>query len=696
MSDSFNVQTIFLFLACLLVGALFAWFLYGKTAQLDKMLRYALAAARAFVVALIGFLLVAPLIRNVTYQPEKPIILIGQDNSLSVGHIKPAGFNEPQYREHMQDLANQLSAQYDVKIYHFSDSVKPGFDFSNKGRLSNAAQLISKLNDEYQNRNIGALILASDGIFNRGGSPLYELSKLKAPVYTIALGDTIPKKDLLIANVNHNTLVYLDNEFSIEVQVQAFEARGEESILSVLNNGQKVFEERLPISAAAYVKNIPVKLKATKLGLQKYSIQLKPVPQEVSEQNNVQNIFIDVIDAKQKVLIAAAAPHPDITALKQAIELNKNFEVKVALAEDLNILKPEDYGLVILYQLPSTVYDATGFVNKLTAVNTAVWYILGGQTNLQAFNQAQKQLKFSGSNNTLQETFSSVNPAFTAFDLDPQINKQITAFDPLVAPFGKAIINGNSSVVLNQRIGKIDTEEPQLFFMLDNGRKTGFLIGEGLWRWRLSESGETTAPEPVLFNSLISKIVQYLSVKDNKRKFRVYAAKNTFEENESIILNAVLYNDSYAPVNSPDVSINLKNEAGTLYKFLFSRTDAAYQLDAGTLPAGNYTYVAKTTLGNKTYTEQGVFYVNAMTAEFQQTVANHQLLYTMSAQTGGKMYMPEELLKLGEAIKTNDQIKTLTYEDRRYEELINFKWLFVLIMILLTIEWFFRKRNGEI
>jgi hypothetical protein len=695
MSDSFNVYTIFLLLACLLIGLLFAWLLYGKTTHLDKKLRYALAAARTVVVTLIGFLLFFPLIRSVSYTPEKPIIIIGQDNSLSVGNITPAGFNKSQYEQQMQSLAKRLSDQYEVKIYNFGDSVKNGFDFSNKGKLSNAAQLITKLNDEYLNRNVGAVILASDGIFNRGGSPLYELDKLKAPVYTIALGDTIPKKDLQIANINHNSLVYLDNEFTIEVQAQAFEAKGEGSVLSVSSNGKKVYEEGLSVTSDAFVKNIPVKLKATSLGLQKYTVQLSPLQHEVSEKNNVQQIFIDVIDAKQKVLIAAAGPHPDITALRQAISLNKNFEVKVALAEDLNTLNVNDYGLVVLYQLPSSIYDANPFIQKLKTTSIPLWYIIGAQSNLNAFNQLQQQVNLNGGNYNLQEAFSTVNTGFTAFNLDQATIKLIEGFDPLQSPMGKLSVNGNSQVVLNQRIGKINTDYPQLFFMADDGRKTGFLVGEGLWRWKLSEAGETET-ESEVFNSLISKTVQYLSVKDDKRKFKVYAAKNTFDENENILLNAVLYNDSYTAVNTPDVDIVIKNEEGTAYKFLFSRTDAAYQLDAGTLAAGNYSYTATTVLGNKKHTAQGVFYVNAMVAEYQQTVANHQLLNTMSAQTGGKMYSPQDLLKLADEIKGNDQIKTLTYEDRRYEELINFKWLFALIMALFTMEWFFRKRNGEI
>lgn len=695
MSDSFNLSTFLCLLVCLLIGGFFAWLLYARTRHLNTKLRYGLAATRMLVITLIGLLLFAPLIRTVSYKPEKPIIIIGQDNSLSVGNIVPAGFNQRSYEKEMKTLADRLSENYDLKIYNFSDSVKNGFDFSNKGKLTNASLLISRLNDEYLNRNVGAVIVASDGIFNRGGSPLYELNKLRAPVYTIALGDTIPKKDLLIANINHNSLVYLNNEFTIEVQVQAFQAAGGASLLSVIANGKKVYEERLVVNSDAFVKNIPVKLRATKIGLQKYTVQLSLLKEEVSEKNNVQNIFIDVIDTKQKVLIAAAAPHPDITALKQAITLNKNFEVKVALGEDMNALNLNDYGLVILYQLPSTLYDATAFIKKLGSEKVALWYVLGAQTNLNAFNQLQDQARFSESSNALQETFSHVNSAFTLFDMDQVTVRQIEAFDPLQAPMGKMVLNGNSSIVLNQRIGKIDTDDPQLFFMQDNGRKTAFLLGEGLWRWKLSEAGETQQ-EPFVFNNLVSKVVQYLSVKDDKRKFRVYTSENTFDENENIILNAVLYNDSYVPVNTPDVNITVKNEAGTDYKFLFSKTNAAYQLDAGMLPAGNYTYTASTLLGDKKYMAQGVIYVNALVAEYQQTVANHQLLNTMSAQTGGKMYIPQDLSKVIDAIKANDQIKTLSYEDRRYEELINFKWLFVLIMLLLTTEWFFRKRNGEI
>lgn len=694
MGDSFNLYTIMALIGCLLLGLLFAYISYRNTPHLERKLRISLAVLRAVLIALICGLLFFPLVKRVSYNLEKPLIIIAQDNSLSIGHVQPAGFNKKQYEKDLQALSDKLSAQYELKIYHFSDSIKPGFDFSNSGKLSNAAALFSRLNDEYLNRNIGAVILASDGIFNRGGSPLYDLNKLKAPVYTIALGDTIPKRDLMVANVNHNNLVYLNNEFTIEVQVEAFESKGEETKLSISENGKTIQDSKIQIGSNAFVKTIPVKLKASKIGLQKYTVQLSPLGNEVSEKNNAQSVFIEVIDARQKVLIAAGATHPDIATIKQAIAGNKNYDLKVALGEDLNAVNVNDYGLVILYQLPNAQNHGAAFLAKLAQTNVPVWYILGAQSDVGKFNQVQKAIGFNGSNSTIQEAFSYLNPDFSAFDVDGAAAKHIDDFDPLLAPFGKVSINGNSFVALYQRIGKIKTQSPQLFFLNENGKKAGYLIGEGLWRWKLSESKDALAGSVV--NGLISKTVQYLSVKDDKRKFKVYPAKNTFDENENVLLNAVLYNDSYIAINTPDVNIQLKNQEGKLYNFLFSRTASSYQLDAGMLPAGNYTFLASTNLGGRKQIAQGAFYVNAMIAEYQQTIANHQLLNNMSVQTNGRMYMPQNLSGILKDISKNEEIRTLSYEDRRYEELINFKWLFAVIILLLSLEWFFRKRNGEI
>lgn len=693
MASLFSFYTLFIFIGCLLLGAAYAWVLYASNKNLDKKTRNILAVVRTLAVATLAFLLFAPLVRRITHTPEKPIIIIANDNSISVKAIQPAGFDAKKYQQDLKQLANKLSEKYEVKTYSFGDSVKQGFSFAGTDQISNGTALVSQLNDELLNRNVGAIIMASDGIFNRGGNPIYELNKIKAPVYTIAMGDTIPKRDVLVANVNYNNIVYLDNEFTLDVQVQAFESKGETVKLSVLENGKQVTQQSLNISSASFVKDVQIKLKATKVGVHRYTVNVSEVKNEITTKNNSQTIFVEVIDGRQKVLLAAAGPHPDLATFKQAIELNKHYEVSTAIAEELENVDASKFSLVILYQLPAINYPATALINKLKQQKVAAWYVLGAQTNLQNFNQIQTHLNFTRPNGSLQEVFPYYENNFTAYNLNADALKQLEGYDPLQIPFANLMIKGNYTAVLNQRIGKVNTQSPLLFFTEDNGKKNGFLIGEGIWKWKMEEAKNENSYR--LVAELISKTVQYLSVKDDKRKFKVYTNKSTFEENENVVLNATLYNDAFEPVNASEVKVQIKNSDGKAYNYTFSKVGNAYQLEAGALPQGNYTYVATTNLGDRKYTANGAFFVNAVITEYQQTTANHQLLNTMAQQTQGKMYMPVNLLNIVDDLEKSGQVKTITYEDRRYEEMINLKWIFAIILVLLTAEWFFRKRNGE-
>nr|WP_199076444.1 hypothetical protein [Pedobacter sp. ASV19] len=687
MGNSFHLQDLLLLVCCLIAGGLLAWLLYGKTKSLSPKLRLFLACVRGLGLALILWLLCAPLVKRISYILEKPVIVLAQDNSLSVGHIEPPGFVKKKYEQDLKQLADQLGDAYDVRVYNFSDHIATGFDFSNKGKLTNATALIDKLNDEFLNRNVGAVILATDGIFNRGGNPVYAVNKLKAPVYTIALGDTIPKRDVLVANVNYNNMVYLGNDFTVDVQLQAFESKGEPLTLSVFEGAGKVHEQKIIIDANTYVKNIQIKLKAGKLGFRSYRVVLSPLKNEVSTQNNAQNFVVEVIDDRQKVLIAAAGPHPDLAVLKQAIETNKHFEVKTILNKDLDVVNINDYGLVILYQLPDQQFKAAPLISKLQASKRPVWYILGAQTDFAAFNRLQQQVRFNSSNDRLQEITPIINADFTTFELNETFKKNIQSYDPLQIPYGQLNVNGVALTMLNQKQANL----PLWFFMSSGELKSCYIIGEGLWRWKLTEARNNL---PEMLNQLVMQSVQYLTVKDDKRKFKVYPSKMSLDENESVVLNASLYNDNYEPVNTPDVVVKIRNEGGKIFNFTFSRSEKAYLLDAGLLPPGTYAYFAETSMGGRKYTAEGVFFVNPLFAEYQQTTANHQLLYTISAQTGGKMYTPENLKDLFSELKSKETIKTLSFEDLKYEELINFKWLFVLILALLSTEWFVRKRNG--
>lgn len=691
MMNNFTFQTVFVLIGCLAGGLGYAWLLYGNVKHLEARFRFILSLLRVAVVSVLLWLLFSPLYKKITYVLEKPIIVVAHDNSQSMKHVLPKNYKYADYQKDISGLVNRLADKYEVRQISFSDSIKSGLDFTSNGRVSNASKLVQYIKDDVLNRNVGAVILASDGIFNRGGNPLFEAKKINVPFYTIAMGDTIAKRDLSISDVVFNNLVYLDNEFIIEVELQANFSEGERTRLSVFEDGIKIKEETVAISSQNFVQSIPVKLKASKVGLHRYTISVSPLANEITDKNNTQNLIVEVIDARQKVLILANGPHPDIATIKQAIENNPNYEVSSSLAEESASLNFADYSLLILYQFS---HFTASQIEKLKQSKLPIWHIWGAQTNLNEVYRYQNLVKLSVSNNAMQEVLPVYNNQFSLFTLQENSLTQLSNYDPLVMPFGNLSINGNFTSLLNQKIGRVTTASPLLFFTNEDGVKAGYLLGEGIWKWKLEEAkSENSYP---LLQELIGKTVQFLTVKDDKRKFKVYPSKSSFDETERIIINANLYNEAYEPVNDPEVEIQIKNENDKTYKFNFSKSGNAYRLDVGNLPVGHYRFLASTKIGDKKYEASGLFYVNHIIAEFQQTTANHQLLNSLSSINSGKMYMPHDISKLGDELLANENLKTISYEDRRYEELIDFKWIFALILGLLSAEWFLRKRNGEV
>lgn len=236
----FTPVTFFWLLGCLALGIGYAFLLYGSSVHLNRTLRNSLFLLRTIAITILSFLLFAPLVRNVQKTVEKPLIIIAQDNSASIVVSKPRDFNEKDYISNLKRLEKTLLEAYDVRSFNFGSDVNSGLDLKFNAPLTDISSVFKLINDQFSNRNIGAIILGSDGIYNRGSNPQYESKNLKTSVYTIALGDTIAKRDLLISNVNYNNITYLDNQFQVEISVEAYQSQGSSSLLTVSDNSGRL------------------------------------------------------------------------------------------------------------------------------------------------------------------------------------------------------------------------------------------------------------------------------------------------------------------------------------------------------------------------------------------------------------------------------------------------------------------------
>jgi hypothetical protein len=691
---------------CIVAGVLYAWLLYRQPLSLSNKFRYGLFAGRALTVTIISLILLSPLVKSISYNPQKPLVLVLEDNSESIEMFQgPApsklkatwgdpiaiGLEGAKLIDNLASLKKELGHDYDVREFHFNRDLASGLTKTFDGKQTDISNALHQLNDRFVNQNIGALVLATDGLYNEGNDPQYEAKNFKTSIYTIALGDTVPKLDLLIGNVNYNKTAFLGDDFVIEVLAEAYQSKGETMHLKVTEDGRQVAAENIPVNANSFQKVVSLRLNADRKGLRKFNISIDPVKNEISTQNNSETIYVEVLDAKEKVLLLYNGPHPDISAIRQSIESNKNYEVKASLLADIGAVKPGDYSLVILYQVSA---NSSAMLQTLVKSKVPVWFIAGAQTDMDAFNEEQKLVQVSTSKNEIQEVFASPVTDFTGFTLSDSSEKKIASFPPLLSPFGSYTSKLAGIALLKQRIGSVETNYPLLAFGDDGGRRTGVLAAEGLWRWQLAEY-ENYGNHHAL-EELFSQAVQYLTANANKQRFTVYAAKNIFGEGENAILNAELYDDALELVNSPDVKVELKNNSGKKYSFLFTRTGKSYQLDAGALPAGEYDYEASVKNGPKQFYARGQFTIQPLSMESRQSAANFQLLNTIAKQSGGEMLLPAQINRLTGLIRKNDHIKTVVYEDKRYSDMIDVKWVFALLLLLLSIEWVVRKREGEI
>ena len=684
---------------CILLGLLYAWVLYRKPSNLSNIYRYSLFAARAISISLIAIVLISPMVKSVKYTPQKPLILVLQDNSESItlfGNKDKAssqsGEASPQQLvDGLAKLKNQLGNDYDVREFHFDSDLQNDLSTTFKGKQTDISKALHGLNERFVNQNIGAIVLATDGLYNAGNDPQYEAKNIKTSFYTIAEGDTSIKRDLVIGNINYNKTAFLGNNFIIEVLAEAYQSKGETMTISVSEDGKKMASQNVQVSSNNFQKVIPIKLKADQKGLKKFEIGISPINNEISTQNNYETIYVDIIDARQKVLLLYDAPHPDIAVIRQSVEQNKNFEVKPCLLTDVASINPADYSLAILYQVGGKTNKV---VSDIIASKIPIWFILGGQSNSENLREDQKLVALYINKQEMQEAFATPVLEFTSFALSDSTRKKIAAFPPLLAPFGQYRPLQPGTVLFKQRIGGLETIYPLFSFGEVNGKRTGVLTAEGIWRWHLAEFNQYNNHHAL--EELFSQAVQYLTANANRQRFNVFTTKNVFDEGEEVIINAELYNEALELINKPDVKLELKNKEGKNFSFLFTRTNNSYQLNAGILPAGEYNYEASTEIGPKPFKAKGKFTIKALNLESRQSTANFGLLNTIAKQSGGKMLLPSQMGSLADLIRKNENIKTVEYEDKRYNEFIDLKWVFALIILLLSVEWLLRKREGEI
>ena len=688
---------LWLVIFALLLGVGYALYLYYKNNNVifEKPMRIAMASLRGLAVALIAFLLLAPMVKLTVKQTDKPIVLVAIDNSESVKSNKDSAFYAKEYPGQVAKLISELGDSYVVKTYLVGDEDhligdKETLDMDFSDKSTNLSSLFDQVDMLYANQNVGAVVMLTDGIFNTGASPYYKAEKAGCPVYAVGLGSSELATDLFISDILHNRQTLKGNFFPVEVKVAAYKLSGKQAELTVKEGETEIYRKQLTLSGNRYFETVKFSVEAKSKGVHHYRVDLTELDGEVTHKNNHSAFFVEVVESRDKVAIVYNSPHPDVAALREALEGTDNYDVEVFPVSEFRG-NPSDYSLVILHQLPSAANSASSLLSQIRQSGTSALYIVGQQTNLSAFNAQNTGVTINQTKTMTNNATPLYNDNFTSFTFSEEARRMLPLYSPVQTPFASYKTSVAANIFLYQKFSGVDTKYPLVVFNEQNGTRTGVITGTGLWSWKIYNFMH--AENHDAFNELVGKTVLYLAAKGDKSRFRVQH-EGVFAENAPVEFSAELYNESYELINEPDIKMVLKGGGDTTYEAQFSKQNNSYYLNMGELPLGNYTWTATTQVGKQRLEKSGRFAVQAVMLETANLVADHDLLKSMAKVTGGQYFDKEHIADVAKAIQKNDNIKPIASYQKKYAMMLNSPWYLAAIVLLLGIEWFLRKWNG--
>ena len=662
---------------CILLGVVYAYFLYRRNKFLSKKLTALLFVFRALVVSVLSFLLLNPLSSVTNTIEKRPIIILAQDASFST-------FSDSSDYQNLINLKNKLSSDFDVITYNYSDQIKEGFTTDKTGNSTNISHLLDEVDLKYSGRNLTGVVLSWDGLYNQGSNPLSHKIAKSIPFYTIPLGDTSVLKDVRISEIQHNEISFLGNTAPVKVNIQTEKCKGEYITIKLFSEWKLIESKKIKINSNSEFIKTNFTIKNSSLGLHKYKVVVSSVSNEKSIENNSRSFYVEVLDSKYKILILYDAIHPDISAIKSVLDKNKNYEIVKEKLSEFNS-NYDKYNLVIYFAFSDNKLEE---LEKLKSSDVSL-LLLVGPNSVSKLNYLYPSGKIVGKNKS-QEVTASYNSDFSKFNVSTNLQNYLTDLPPLLAPFGTYNQSLTSEIILYQKIGLYTTEKPLIIVDNNSEKKYSVVYSEGLWKWKINDRNDNNLHQN--FDELFSKMAQFLLIKEDKSRFRINYDKKIIQGKDMNFF-AEYYNENYELNNEKDVSLHIRNKDGVIDDYVFSKnTNSSYFLKLSSRSEGSYSFTAK--YNNSEQIVKGEFTILPKQIESKISTANHQILHQLSTESNAQMFDDFNIDQIVDTLKNNPLNNTLLHTSEKVKSVINIKWILILILLFILIEMVVRRYNG--
>lgn len=672
-----TTNTILLLLLSLIIAGGFSFFQYYYKVKTNSKVNLVLAFLRFVSIFCLLLLLVNPIISRNTFEIIKTPLVLVVDNSSSIIDLKANESAVEVYKKIVQNKA--LKNKFDLQSYQFDSEFQSSETFNFKGKQTNIDEVAKNLKSSFKNTTFPT-ILITDGNQTSGNDFVYSFDS-NNKIYPVIVGDTTTFLDLKVNQLNVNKYAFLKNKFPVEVFLQYSGNKKLTSNFSISQGNSVLITQSVTFSPSKKSMVLNVLLPADKLGLQVFKATISSKEKEKNTYNNSKNFAVEVVDQKTNIAIVSAINHPDIGALKRAIETNAQRKVTVIKPNKISDLK--DFNILIFYQ-PTTEFKSVFETAKLAGINTFI--ITGTNTDFNFLNQQQTNLVFKMSGQK-EDYLAGFNSQFSLFSID---DFGFENFPPLQNSFGTVTTNGTVSTLLWSKIRSIETTAPLLAFAENQGKRSAFLLGENSWKWRLQSHVDTQSFDK--YDLFIDKIMQFLASNDSKKSL-VVNHENYYNSGDAIEISAQYFNKNYEFDEKARLTIsvtNTKTKQRKNYDLLKGFNSFKVNLDG--LMTGQYTFSVKELNSNTSYNSH--FEILDFDIEKQFINPDVLKLSQLAYETKGAIFYPNQIDNLIKVLLENEKYNAIQKSVNTKTPMIDWVWLLVLIVMSLSSEWFIRKYNG--
>lgn len=735
-----------LLLVLAILLTVFIYFVYIRPRlRIAKGTTALLAILRTTLIALVIFMLLRPVVVVSSVIPRSSYVAVVVDDSLSMkladmqGGMTRLDAVKQNLISSQGAFMTRLGEKFKTELYGFSDDLvglKNGDSLYGEGRSSDPAGAIEETVKRSAGLPLSAVVIATDGAANVTRdleAIMRELRARDVPVFTVGVGSTSQRMDAELVRLSVPRRVLVGSRLNLEAFVSLSGYGPGKVLMGIREDGRAIKTEEFNFRGNE-TQNVDMEVVPSTPGWHRYTVEITPLDGELTVENNKQESLVEVIEGPMRVLYVEGEPRWELGKIRESLQpteknvtlvslqrTGENKFYRQGIANQVELVsgfpKSEEelfaYQGLVLGSVEASFFSSDQLKNIEAFVSRRGGGLLAVGGRL-AFDGGKYQgtavadalpLTLDGRTTELADAFNPVyKPRLTSIGQAHPITrlsedraasqKTWTTLPPISV--SEALSNAKPGATVLLEASRIDSAAgagaktlPLLVQQrYGRGQSLAFTAAD-TWRWRMQMDSKSTAHE-----TFWRQMLRYL-VSSAPMQTEITAEHDVFALNDTVRLIADIRDKRYNAISDARATARVTKPSGATievplrFSTLSNVNTYTGEFKVDELGPHQIELVA-TSSSNGPATARSSILVSELNREFYSASQNVDLLKRISAETGGKYY------QLGETDSLVDDLtyRRTPYSERATKELWDMPVNFLLIVGLLSAEWFVRKREG--